>query len=110
MPTLPIQQKLLQGAFKYARKLQELRRHATGDQDLDSTGSSAPQSQLSLSSDSSDAGNSISSSLSSISSLSSGSLADDIAAGYEADSDDDLSTDPQDAKFIIRPFAALHRP
>jgi len=107
MPTLPIRQKLLRGAFKYARKLQELRRRATGDQDLDSTGSSAPQSQLSLSSDSSDAGNSISSSLSSISSLSSGSLADDIAAGYEADSDDDLSTDTEDDQLFIRWLVAL---
>jgi hypothetical protein len=39
--------------------------------------------------------------------LSSGSLVDDIAAGYEADSDDDLSTDTEDDRLFIRRLAAL---
>ena len=97
------------GAFKYARTLQELRRRATGDQNSDSDGSSAaPQSRLSLGSDSSDdTSNSFLSSLSSVSSLSSGSQADDIAAGYEADSDGDLSTDAEDDRLFIRRLAAL---
>ena len=37
----------------------------------------------------------------------SGSQADDIAAGYEADSDGDLSTDAEDDRLFIRRLAAL---
>ncbi len=40
MPTLPIRQWLLRGAFNYARKLQELRRRAIADLNSDSDGSS----------------------------------------------------------------------
>lgn len=101
MPTLPIRQRLLQGAFEYAGKLQELRRRATGDSDSDgSSNMDAPQSQLSVGSD-------VSSSLSSISSLSFESLDDDVDAGYEADSDDNLSTDAEEDILFINRLAAL---
>ena len=88
----------------YARRLQDLRRRATGDLDFDSDGNSdleAPQSQPG--SDNLDVDSS-SSSLSSISSLSSGSL-DDIASGYEADSD--LSTDAEEDRLFISQLASL---
>ena len=60
----------------------------------------APQSQLSVGSD-------VSSSLSSISSLSFESLDDDVDAGYEADSDDNLSTDAEEDILFINQLAAL---
>jgi hypothetical protein len=106
MPTLPIRQRLLRGAFEYARKLQELRRRATGDLDSDSDGSSdmeAPQRQLSLGSESDSLDND-----SLLSSLSSISLLSDMASGYEADSDSDgLSTDAEEDQLFIRRLAAL---
>jgi hypothetical protein len=52
MPTLPIRQRLLQGAFKYARKLQDLRRRATEESDSSGSSDVVQWSQLSLSSDS----------------------------------------------------------
>jgi hypothetical protein len=107
MPTLPIRQQLLRNAFKYARKLQELRRHATDDQTSDSDGSSdtgAPQRQPSLGSDSDI--DSLSSSLSSISSLSS-ELDDDMAAGHSGSESDDLSTDSEEDRLYIKRLAAL---
>ena len=110
MPTLPIQQQLLQDAFKYARTLQELYRRATDDPISDSDGSSALQSRLSLGSDSDnldDNSSGVSSSLSSISSLSSEPLDDDTAAGYQADSDNDLSTDTEKDRLFIERLAAL---
>lgn len=104
MPTPPIRQRLLRGAFKYAQKLQELRRRATGDPNSDSDEGSdmeAPQSQRSLSSDDLDVD-----SLSSISSWSFNSL-DDVAAGYEAGSSDDLSTDAEEDRLFTKRLSAL---
>lgn len=105
MPTLPVRQRLLRGAFVYARKLQELRRRATGDSDPSDGSSDMEPLRSQLGSDYSDVDSSPSS-LSSISSLSSESQ-DDIAAGYEADSDDDLSTDAEEDMLFIRRLAAL---
>ena len=104
MPTLPIRQRLLRGAFKYARKLQELRRRATEDSDSDGGSDVALRSQLSLSSDSDNLdADSLPSSLSSLSFES----LDDMASGYEADSDDDLSTDAEEDVLFIRRLATL---
>ena len=106
MPTLPVRQRLLRGAFKYAKKLQELRRRATADFDSDRSSDVAPRSQLSLRSDLDDSDtDSLPSSLSSLSSLSFDPL-DNMASGYEADSDD-LSTDSEDDMLFIRRLATL---
>ena len=70
MPTLPIWQWLLQGAFNYARKLQELHHCATVDPNSNSNGSSNIKDPQSLGSDNSDSDiDSLPSSLSLISSL-----------------------------------------
>jgi hypothetical protein len=109
MPTLPIRQQLLRGAFKYARQLQQLRRCATDDLNSESDGGSdmeAPRSQRSQSSNDLNDDDSLPSSISSISSLSSG-LDDDMAAGHNGDSDDDLSTDTEDDRLYIKRLAAL---
>jgi hypothetical protein len=106
MPTLPIRQRLLRGAFKYARKLQDLRRRATEESDSSRSSDVVQRSQLSLSSDSDSLGSdSLASSLSSLSSFNS---LGNTAAGYETYSDtDDLSTDAEEDALFIRRLAAL---
>jgi hypothetical protein len=106
MPTLPIQQRLLRGAFKYARKLQDLRCHATEESDSSGSSDVVQRSQLSLSSDSDSLGSdSLASSLSLLSSFNS---LGNTAAGYETYSDtDDLSTDAEEDALFIRRLVAL---
>jgi len=100
MPTLPVRQRLLRGAFKYAKKLQELRRRATTDSDSSDSDAEGPQI---LHSDDSDF------SLSSLSSYSTSSGS--LSAGYEADSDSDtdLSTDTEEELLFLKRLAALHK-
>ena len=103
MPTLLIRQQLLRDAFKYARKLQELRRRATNDLNSDSSRNS--DTERSRGSD-----DSLTDTDSSLSSTSFESLDDDIAAGYEADSDsdDNMSTDTEEDQLYMKRLAALH--
>jgi hypothetical protein len=96
MPTLPVRQRLLRGAFKYAQKLQELCRRATTDSDSSDSDAEGPQIQHSDNSDVS---------LTSLSSYSTSSGS--LSAGYEADSD--LSTDTEEELLFLKRLAALHK-
>ncbi|KAF8220392.1 hypothetical protein L208DRAFT_1541002 [Tricholoma matsutake] len=115
MPALPIQQCLLHGAYKYARRLQELCHRWTRSRDSGSDSDSDIDLTLNVNTGATSDDSSISS-LSSISSISSVSLANDtdndipaetLPSNFNLDTDEEMSSEEEEDVTYFRQLSAV---